>query len=91
MSGNSLVLALLSTTALLFGTTLLTACATPDPAQVADGDRQVCIRETPIGSLRPTTTCRTVAQMEKDRQQAQKDMNLVRQDSGGASADRIGR
>lgn len=70
---------------------LIAACASNDPAALAVGDKQVCMRETPIGSLRPTTTCRTVARMEKERQQAQKDMNFVRQDSGGAAPDRLGR
>lgn len=64
--------------------TLLAACASSPQTNLADGDKLVCVRETSVGSIRPSTTCRTVAQIEREREQAQKDMNFVRQhDSQG--------
>lgn len=70
---------------------LAAACASQTATPVADADKQVCVREAAIGSIRPTMTCRTVAQIEREREEAQKNMNAARQDTGGAPADRIGR
>lgn len=64
----------------LAAATLTAGCATKEPAAQADPDRLVCTQERSTGSIRPTTTCRTVAQIEREREQAQKDMNFIRQD-----------
>lgn len=73
---------------------LTAACAasadTAAPA-AADADKLVCTREPATGSLRPTVSCRTLAQIERERDHAQKTMNFVRQDAGEATPDRIGR
>lgn len=71
--------------------TLSLGCAAPSTDTHADGEKMVCTREATTGSLRPTSTCRSVAQIERERDQAQKDMNFVRQDAGAAPPDRIGR
>lgn len=63
---------------------LAAACASQTPTAAADPDKMVCVREASTGSIRQSTTCRTVAQIERERDQAQKDMNFVRQDPGGA-------
>lgn len=65
-------------------------CATKETTTQADADRLVCMQERATGSIRPTTTCRTVAQIEQERQKAERDMNTVRQDSAGIT-DRVGR
>lgn len=70
---------------------LAAACASQAPTAAADPDKLVCVREASTGSIRQSTTCRTVAQMERERDEAQKNMNAVRQDTGGAATDRIGR
>lgn len=57
-------------------------CATKETTPQADGERLVCTQERATGSIRPQTTCRTVAQIERERDQAQKDMNFIRQDPG---------
>jgi len=59
---------------------LLAACTSTPQTNLADGDKQVCTREAQVGSIRPTVVCRTAAQIERERDQAQKDMNFIRQD-----------
>lgn len=49
----------------------------------ADRDRVVCRRERPVGSHMPRTICRTVAEIEAEREAAQE---TIRQDRVGRSA-----
>ena len=69
---------------------MLTACATGSNTGPGDGTtqanageqvaeatklRQICSREKPTGSHRSIVTCRTVTQMEKDKESARALMN----------------
>jgi multidrug resistance efflux pump len=40
----------------------------------AENERMVCRRIKPVGSNRPTTVCRTVAQLREDREEAERNM-----------------
>ncbi len=64
------------------------ACATdrsPAPA-VTRLPAGMCTSEKPLGSHRPTRVCRSNAQIEADRKQAQETLNQVRKTPGGAAA-----
>lgn len=65
---------------LLVGVALAaSACAGPSQTQSADGERMVCVRETLTGTRIPTVACRSVAQIEHDREHAEKELNFVKQ------------
>jgi len=66
----------------------LGACTTdrsPAPA-VTRLPAGMCTTEKPLGSHRPTRVCRSNAQIEADRKQAQETLNQVRKTPGGAAA-----
>lgn len=65
---------------LLAANAILAACAS-GPTQSADttvAAARVCQRETPTGSNRPTTRCRTAEEAETDRQVANQMRDSVR-------------
>ena len=72
---------------------LLAACASASPDSVGqlNGDRQVCIREVRIGTMLPASRCRTAAQAEQERVEAEKVLNFTRQQGTEGVTDRIGR
>jgi len=61
---------------------LLTACASPAPAPsevaAAGAGQQVCTRETPTGSAIPVTRCRTQAEIDQERRDAEIARDTVR-------------
>lgn len=47
-----------------------------------DGDRLICKNEVPVGSHLPIRTCRTYAQIEQERRQAQSGLMRLNQQAG---------
>lgn len=75
-------------TVVLLGILIFGACATdrsPAPS-VTRLPHGMCTTETPLGSHRPTRVCRSNAQIESDRKQAQETLNQVHKTPGGAAA-----
>ena len=50
--------------------------------KAGEDSRQVCTREKSTGSNRPTTQCRTVAQRERDKAVAQRELQAVQRGGG---------
>jgi hypothetical protein len=50
--------------------------------QAREDSRQICTREKTTGSHRATTQCKTVAQRERDKAAAQREMNAVQRGGG---------
>lgn len=50
--------------------------------QAREDSRQICTREKTTGSNRATTQCRTVAQRERDKATAERDMGKVQRGGG---------
>lgn len=72
----------------LLGILALGACKTdrsPAPS-VTRLPHGMCTTERPLGSHMPTRVCRSNAQIEADRKQAQETLNQVRKTPGGAAS-----
>lgn len=72
----------------LLGILALEACKTDRsiaPA-VTRLPHSMCTTERPLGSHMPTRVCRSDAQIEADRKQAQETLNQVRKTPGGAAS-----
>jgi hypothetical protein len=52
-----------------------------------DGDRLICKNEVPVGSHLPIRTCRTYAQIEQERQQAQSNLMRLNQQAAQQRTD----
>jgi hypothetical protein len=63
---------------------LAVGCSTGRSSQdvQAQRDQVVCSREVQVGSMMPQRRCRTVDQILKEREDAQKSLNFVRQNPG---------
>lgn len=75
-------------TFILLGILAFGACTTdrsPAPS-VTRLPHGMCTTERPLGSHRPTRVCRSNAQIEADRKQAQETLNQVRKTPGGAAS-----
>jgi len=74
---------------LLLSALLLAACAAPRQEEASLSDAVTCTKETPVGSAIPVTRCRTAAEIEQARSDAQKVRDAVRSSAsppGGTKA-----
>lgn len=63
---------------LLFLPALAAACAAPSQQVASNGTESVCVREMPTGSTIPVTRCRTQAEAEQDRANAEQTRDALR-------------